>query len=71
LSHGCINQQLDLSCSLMDNVDRVKLQGFETWEKELFYGLVGNLSIIYSAKAVMVKLGFTPKFTGTIDPSTT
>ena len=71
LSHGCINQQLALSCSLMDNFNRVKLQGFETWEKELFYGLVGNLSITYSAKAVMVKLGFTPKFTGTIDPSTT
>ena len=38
---------------------------------ELFYDLVGNLSITYSANAVMVKLGFTPKFTGTIEPSTT
>ena len=38
---------------------------------ELFYDLAGNLSITYSANAVMVKLGFTPKFTGTIEPSTT
>ena len=30
LSHGCIDSQLTLICSLMDNLDRVKLQGFQT-----------------------------------------
>ena len=50
---------------------RVSLQEIYFRIKEFFYDLYGTLSIMYSANAVIVKLGFTPKLIGTIEPSTT